>query len=259
MKTCMLFFLFACLHITLLAQTTKGDFYIFKKDGSPVSDVKQATFLQHIFHLDDTTYISRYYNFAGPMIVQESYRDSNLTIPNGRFCWYNASGTLDSSGIVVNSRKEGSWSYVITKNETRTVRYENGTRIKEEILQYDDNGKRITTTNNDTDKVKDPIQMQAVFKNGKEGWRQYIQKNLRIPERFESIMPTGDYTTLISFVVDKQGNIKDVFLQRSCEWSSDAESLRLITFSPPWQPAIQFGQPVIYRQMQPITYQINGK
>ncbi|MEP6512310.1 MAG: hypothetical protein ABJA79_00480 [Parafilimonas sp.] len=45
------------------------------------------------------------------MVKQESFIDSNLSIPNGRFCWYDSKGDIDSTGIVSNGVKAATWIY----------------------------------------------------------------------------------------------------------------------------------------------------
>ncbi len=247
--------LFFALMNTCFCQKTTGNFYIYKQDGSPAADMKEAVFLLHVFPLNDTTYLSRYYNFKGPMLRQESYKDSNLTIPNGRFCWYNNKGFLDSTGTVTGGKKHGNWQYVISKMETRSVDYEKGVKTKEQILHYDKNGKYINLDFTDKE-VKDSTQKAAVYKKGVKDWTDYCQKNLHTPERLQNVLRDGTHTCIVCFLVDKQGYTKDIYLTQSCEWSGDAEVMRLIADSPQWQPAIKKSKPVFYRQKQSLSYDV---
>lgn len=249
-----IYFLFV-VNVSSFGQKTTGNFYIYKQDESPAADVKEAAFLLHVFTLNDTTYLSRYYHFKGPMIRQESYKDSNLTIPNGRFCWYNKDGFLDSTGMVKEGKKDGSWQYIVSKTETRSVDYENGKKVKEEVFYYDDHGKLIHSDSTDIDK-KDSTIKTAEFKNGVKGWLAYCERNLHTPERLQNVLGSGTHTCTVSFLVDKQGHVSDIYLTRSCEWSGDAEVLRLIKDSPPWKPAEQNSKPVLYRQKQSLSYRV---
>ncbi len=236
-------------------QKTTGNFFIYKKDGIPAADTKEAAFLLHVFPLNDTTYLSRYYNFKGPMIRQESYKDSNLTIPNGRFCWYNNDGFLDSTGMVSEGKKDGNWSYVVSKTETHSVDYEKGKRVKEQIFYYDKDGKSIHQDSTG-EKIKDSTQKAAEFKNGVKDWVTYCQKNLHTPERLQNVLQDGTHTCRVCFLVDKKGHTKDIYLTQSCEWSGDAEVMRLIADSPQWKPAVEKGDPVLYRQKQSLSYRV---
>ena len=202
-KQCFVFIHFLIVINVCFGQKATGNFYIYKQDGSSEADIKEAAFLMHVFPLNDTTYISRYYNFKGPMIRQESYKDSDLTIPNGRFCWYNSDGFLDSTGIVSEGKKDGSWQYIISKTETRSVDYEKGKKIKEQILHYDKNGKYINLDSTDKE-VKDSTQKVAEFKKGMKDWVAYCQKNLHTPERLQNVLGDGTHTCVVCFLIDKQ-------------------------------------------------------
>jgi hypothetical protein len=87
----------------LKAQKQNDAFYVFKKDWSGAKNLDEAAYFMQVLKETDTTYVCRYYNKSGPMAKQESYLDEDLTIPNGRFCWYNINGDLDSIG------NGGSW------------------------------------------------------------------------------------------------------------------------------------------------------
>ena len=247
--------LFILLINTCFSQKTTGNFYIYGQDGNPTADIKEAVFLLHVFSLNDTIYLSRYYNFKGPMMRQESYKDSNLSILNGRFCWYNSNGSLDSTGMVTEGKKDGNWLYIISKTETHSIEYEMGKKIKEQTFYYDKNGKYINPDSTN-EKIKDSTQKEAVFKKGIKDWVSYCQQNLHTPERLQNVLQDGIHTCGVCFLIDKKGNTTDIYLTQSAEWSGDAEVMRLIKESPKWTPAIQKGVPVYYRQKQSLSYQV---
>jgi protein TonB len=59
---------------------------------------------------------------------------------------------------------------------------------------------------------------------------------------------------LIYFIVDSNGDIADVKLHKSVEYSLDQEALRLIRQSPKWEPAFQNGKNVKAYRRQPVTF-----
>lgn len=250
-------FLLCCIFTasTCFCQTTDGLIYLYKKDGSPAKDIKESSYFMHVVVQNDSTYICRYYNTNGPMIRQESFKDSNLTIPNGRFCWYNNKGAFDSGGYVKNGRKDGWWEYKRSNTQTDIVTYDNGVVVKTETYLYDKDGKRIDedTTKEDT---TTHIQIEAKYKNGAADWTEYCQQNLNTPARLQNVLRSGKHTVIVCFLINKQGKTDDIYLYQSCEWSGDAEVLRLIADSPTWQPATRDGLPVFYRQRQTLTYQV---
>ncbi|TKK64936.1 hypothetical protein FC093_21415 [Ilyomonas limi] len=256
MRIAVLFFCCLIAASTCLSQTTDGAIYLYKKDGSPAKDIKSASYFMHIIMQNDTTYISRYYNVYGPMIRQESFRDSNFTIPNGRFCWYNNKGLLDSTGYVNNGRKDGSWEYKRSNTQTDMVTYNNGVVVKKETYLYDKDGKRILSGDTTKGEVSWHTQVAAKYKGGADDWVDYCQHNLNTPARLQNVLKAGRHTVIVCFLVNKQGSTDDIYLYQSCEWSGDAEVIRLIADSPKWQPAVQDGRPVLYRQKQSLTYQV---
>lgn len=86
----------------------------------------------------------------------------------------------------------------------------------------------------------------------------YCQANLKTPERLQNVLSTGVHTVVVGFSIDKEGNTVEIYIIQSCEWSGDAEVLRLISESAKWQPAIQDGRPVIYRQKQSISFNVKS-
>ncbi|TAH01920.1 MAG: TonB family protein, partial [Sphingobacteriales bacterium] len=58
----------------------------------------------------------------------------------------------------------------------------------------------------------------------------------------------------IQFIVDKEGNIEDIEMVKSVEFTIDEEAMRLIRQSPQWAPAVQNGKKVKSYKIQPITF-----
>ncbi len=95
--------------LTAIGQNSKESFFAFKEDWSPINNIDLATYFMHRVKENDTTYICRFYRTMGPMVKCETYKDEELTIPHGRFVWYNADGNIDSAGMVSNGKKDGYW------------------------------------------------------------------------------------------------------------------------------------------------------
>ncbi len=240
---------------TCLAQTTEGAFFLYKNDGSAAKDLRQSDYFLHVILLNDTALVGRYYHTNGPMIRQESFKDSNLTIPHGRFCWYNSKGALDSTGYVTNGKKDGGWEYHISNTQTDFITYDHGALIKIETRLYDKHGKEIAGRDKKEDTAVHTL-VKAIYKTGINDWIAYCQNNLKTPQRLQNVLSLGTHTATVCFLINKEGNTDDIFLTQSCEWSGDAEVLRLIAESPKWQPASKDGKPVIYRQRQSLSYSV---
>jgi TonB family protein len=258
---------FICNSSLLYAQQQEL-FFLYKKDWSDAKDLKEASFFMHMLKENDTSFVCRYYNVAGPMIKMETYKDSDLSVPMGTFSWFNENGWLDSTGLVYNGRKDGNWYYMERDSVNVSVHeeYERGRFQK----RTDYLNKRTTYATGriepfkqekeeeDSAKTFTVVQVEAEFPKGLKGWRTYLEKNLKIPDRFTNLVKgNGRATVVLTFRVDKTGNVSNVQLQRSAEWSVDMEAIRVVRNSPKWEPATQDGKPVIYRQRQSITFSVS--
>jgi len=248
--------------------------YLLKKDFSPAKNESEAKYFLQLIKADDTTYVCRYYNKTGPMIRQEVFYDANLSIPNGRFCWYDENGNLDSTGFVNHGQKDQQWiTYNDKMEKTKSYKYDNGREI--ERRDYTANlyiGKDGSTAKLDEKEkaehdayVADSIANKLILQEAKfdEGndknkkWQKYLEKNLQVPNRTMTVLGRGTYSILVSFVVNKDGSTDDIFIMQSVEWSADTEIFHLIKDSPKWIPATRNGEKVLYRQKQFISFQVN--
>ncbi len=256
-----------CLSFFSQAQKSNEQFFAFKEDWSPSNSIDRATYFMYKLKENDTTYTCRYYHTKGPMIRCETYRDSELQIPHGRFAWYNSRGQVDSTGMVSYGKKDGYWEYkkadgttlsliefnngkrISTKNyETRTIYYTDG-RPEEPMDAF-----ILMSKDNFSSDNKPPE-----FKGGLQGWVKYLEKNLVTPGRFKQLSSPGTKgTVVVSFKVDINGDVSELNIDRSVEWSVDMETLRVFKQSPRWIPAIQNGKPVSYYHKQSITHMVSS-
>jgi hypothetical protein len=252
-----------CLGITSFLHAQKKEtFYVFKEDWSAAKDMNDAFYFMQQLRENDTTYTCKFYRVFGPMVKMETYRDADLTTPMGRFAWYNEKGYLDSTGEVYYGRKDGSWSYHFDSGKAMITSYYDKGKLQStrdefnKVIRMPD-GSTKPFEPIDTTGPKDETEKEAIFKGGGKAWRFYLEKNLVVPKRFLMNVPRGNSMkaeVIISFNVEKDGSLNDIFLYRTSEWSVDTEALRLIKTAPRWSPAIQKGVPVIYRQKQSITF-----
>jgi antitoxin component YwqK of YwqJK toxin-antitoxin module len=244
--------------------------YLFKSDWSSAPDFELAAYFMQVVKDNDSTYLCRFYNKFGPMVKQESFKDEQLTIPNGPFLWYNKEGYLDSSGMVRDGHKDGYWSYYRGNKTYLSLVYKNGRVIEKKDydadIYMDSTGaqsslkEKFTTDSLYRDslmRARDsttPVQTEAKYKGN---WGDYISKNLKTPERLVNVLGRGQHEVIVSFLVDKEGNVVEVTLLKSIEWSGDAEIFRVFNNAPKWIPAQQNGKPVIYRQKQKLSFDVD--
>lgn len=256
------------LFVTFLsqAQSKKELFYGFDKDWKPVDNLESAPYFMHKVKENDTTYVCRFYQSKGPLVQLETYKDDKLTIAHGLFAWYNKEGKLDSLGNYFDDYKNDQWQYNFDDSTKPRIvdEFELGTLIKrvnyDRKLVFYPNGKKVSfdSTTESNDALNDSaIKIPAKYKGDLKGWSNYLSKNMQTPLRFMQISgPNSKCAVIVSFVIETTGKVSNLLIHKSCEWSVDMETMRVIKESPGWQPATINGQPVIYRHKQSITHQV---
>jgi periplasmic protein TonB len=124
-----------------------------------------------------------------------------------------------------------------------------------------DEGKQIVEEKKEEDenKIFDKVEIEAAFPGGDAKWRQYLERNANGQVATDNGAPEGTYTTVVQFVVDKEGNISDVKAMTNHGYGMEQEAIRVIKKGPKWTPAVQNGRQVKAYRKQPITFQVQGE
>lgn len=118
------------------------------------------------------------------------------------------------------------------------------------------NGK-LTAEPDNSDGIFLTVEVPAQFPGGFEAWKKYLERNLNAGLPAENGAQAGKYTVMVSFVVDKEGNISDVKAENEPGFGTEAEAIKIIKKGPKWQPAIQNGRKVAYRARQQVTFLVD--
>jgi len=123
-----------------------------------------------------------------------------------------------------------------------------------------DEGKQVIEEKKEDDenKIFDKVEIEASFPGGDSKWKQYLERNCNGQIASDNGAPEGTYTTIVQFVVDKEGNISDVRALTNHGYGMEAEAMRVIKKGPQWKPAIQNGRQVKAYRKQPITFLVTG-
>ncbi|RZK78905.1 MAG: energy transducer TonB [Pedobacter sp.] len=114
------------------------------------------------------------------------------------------------------------------------------------------NGKQITGQNWEEDgKTVDMLKLdvQPEYPGGIQKFYAYLGENFAYPAI--SNRPKG--TIFMSFVINSDGSITDVTVQKPLHKLLDAEAVRVLQKMPHWKPGIQNGKPVRVRYNIPIS------
>lgn len=97
------------------------------------------------------------------------------------------------------------------------------------------------------------VEQQPEFPGGREALMQYLMQNLQYPETARKI--NAEAIALVSFTVDKNGDIRNAKSLKNIGYGIDKEALRVVNEMPKWNPAVQNGKPV---EME-YTLEVNFK
>lgn len=124
-----------------------------------------------------------------------------------------------------------------------------------------DEGKQIVEEKKEEDenRIFDKVEIEASYPGGDGKWRQYLERTLNANTPVDNGAPEGTYTTVVQFVVDKEGNISDVRALTNHGYGMEQEAVRVIQKGPKWTPAQQNGRFVKAYRKQPITFQVTGE
>ena len=99
------------------------------------------------------------------------------------------------------------------------------------------------------------IETAPGFKGGMNGLYDFLGKNVKYPKDAQDKNIQGK--VFISFVVEKDGRIEDVKVERGVEPSLDQEAIRVMKASPQWIPGTANGKAVRVKYNLPISFTLS--
>lgn len=87
---------------------------------------------------------------------------------------------------------------------------------------------------------------------GAAGWTKFLERNLRYPVAASDAGKSGK--VWVSFIVEKDGQISNVLVDRGAGYGMDEEALRVLKLSKKWKPGMQNGQPVRVKYTLPLNF-----
>lgn len=109
----------------------------------------------------------------------------------------------------------------------------------------------------DYNKVFTVVQIPAEYPGGLAAWNKYLERNLNSNAPVDNGAPAGRYTVILSFIVDKTGNISEINAENDPGYGTKEEAVRVLKKGGGWKAAVQNGRNVIYRHRQSITFQVS--
>lgn len=113
---------------------------------------------------------------------------------------------------------------------------------------------RIEDVNTNYDVIFDNPEIKAAFPGGDAMWRRYLERTLNAQIPSDKKAPDGQYTVVVQYKVDKEGNISDIKALTNHGYGMEQEVIRVVAKGPKWLPAIQNGRTVASIRKQPVTF-----
>ena len=112
--------------------------------------------------------------------------------------------------------------------------------------------------NQSTDKVHDFVSLdrQPTFPGGMDKYYEYVQTNLRYPSEARANKVQGK--VFLSFIVETDGDISNIRVDRRLGSGTDEEAVRVIAESPKWTPGIKDGKEVRVKFNIPISFTLGA-
>lgn len=98
------------------------------------------------------------------------------------------------------------------------------------------------------------VQQMPEFPGGGSAFIQWLTRQLRYPPLAQSQRIQG--RVVVSFIVNKDGSIADVKLEKSVNALLDREALRVIRMMPRWKPGVHNNQPCRTMVAVPVVFKI---
>ncbi|MBE9511854.1 MAG: TonB family protein [Bacteroidetes bacterium] len=110
------------------------------------------------------------------------------------------------------------------------------------------------TERNTTGEIFFIVEDMPHFPGGKQALSEYISSNIQYPKKALKKNISGK--VMVRFLVDKQGNVKDVAIEKGVDPLLDQEALRVVSNMPKWKPGEQRGKPVGVTLSVPVEFKL---
>lgn len=98
------------------------------------------------------------------------------------------------------------------------------------------------------------LEAMPEFPGGMKAWANFLTKNLNYPSMAAENGISG--RVLVSFVVEKNGEISNLKVIKGIGGGCDEEAMRVIKKSPAWKPGMQNGRAVRVAYMMPVVFRM---
>lgn len=128
---------------------------------------------------------------------------------------------------------------------------------EEEVIEVAAVEDVVTVINEEPDNddmIYQIVEKAASFPGGKTALREFISKNVQYPVTALDEGISG--IVIVSFVITKEGEIKNIEIKRSIRQDLDEEAIRIVKSMPKWIPAEHHGKKVNSKFTIPVSFKL---
>lgn len=105
--------------------------------------------------------------------------------------------------------------------------------------------------------VLDEVDVMPEYPGGRVALMKFLMENVRYPQAAIENNITG--RVIVRFVVEKDGKISNVKVEKSVDPTLDAEAKRVVQAMPKWNPGKRDGQLVRVKYALPVTFRLSAE
>jgi hypothetical protein len=137
---------------------------------------------------------------------------------------------------------------IYTKDQKSEIRID-----ADKVQKVDVEEKKETSIDNI---IFEKVEIDPSFPGGELAWREFLERNLKIPVTAKNDAPRSGYTIWVEFIVTKGGEMSHLRALTTYGYGMEEEALRVMKLSPKWIPAKQNGHIVAAFRKQPLAFVI---
>jgi len=218
------------------AQTRKT---FFDKAGNEVDSARGYAFYRIVEKMDKGWEYHRHYSPGDTLTFEGAFNGDK---PEGLHRHYRNSGALYWTDEYLDGKLHGELrSYYPQGQLKRIERYRTGEFQSGECFQEDGSPRGFTR-----------MEQVPEFPGGEAAMKEFIKKNFEYPRKARKNGVEGQ--VLVSFVVDKTGEVTDIKVIRDIGWGCGQEAVRLLRIMPRWTPGFYDDNPLKVRYSMPFNF-----
>nr|WP_068887733.1 TonB family protein [Pedobacter panaciterrae] len=181
-------------------------------------------------------------------IVETDGELSDITVMRG------VGSGLDEEAVRV-IKESPKWIPGVQNNKKVRVKY--NIPIAFHLSPQQANSGNTQTAPQNNEKVFDfvSLETQPSFPGGMEKFYEFLKKTVKYPKEAQDKNIQGK--VFVSMVVEKDGTLTDIKVDRKLGGGTDEEAVRVLKASPKWVPGVQQGQKVRVKYNIPISFTLS--